>query len=193
MIKERNIYKAWVSIQKLTKHTMNLMFMYFKELLNAHTKNAIHHSFYYIHIWITARLGIILAHCVKFLKNTKNIHHSINFLKTCLQHYPDRFFRSVPKLLYYVLQSVSIICIPKYVHCNIIYRPCYKKKNQKIDHIVLSWVFNALTYLSECVLVHLLMPRVVILFNKTEILVTFSLQSWLPSVHTGWKVTLTTK
>lgn len=38
MIKERNIYKAWVSIQKLTKHTMNLMFMYFKELLNAHTK-----------------------------------------------------------------------------------------------------------------------------------------------------------
>lgn len=36
MIKERNIYKAWVSIQKLTKHTMNLRFMYFKELLNEH-------------------------------------------------------------------------------------------------------------------------------------------------------------
>lgn len=32
MIKERNIYKAWVSIQKLTKHTMNLRFMYFKEI-----------------------------------------------------------------------------------------------------------------------------------------------------------------
>lgn len=51
MIKERNIYKAWVSIQKLTKHTMNLRFMYFKELLNEHTKNAIHHSFYYIYIY----------------------------------------------------------------------------------------------------------------------------------------------
>lgn len=38
MIKERNIYKAWVSIQKLTKHTMNLRFMYFKELLNEHKK-----------------------------------------------------------------------------------------------------------------------------------------------------------
>lgn len=38
MIKERNIYKAWVSIQKLTKHTMNRRFMYFKELLNEHKK-----------------------------------------------------------------------------------------------------------------------------------------------------------
>lgn len=52
MIKERNIYKAWVSIQKLTKHTMNLRFMYFKELLNEHKKNAIHHSFYMYYIYI---------------------------------------------------------------------------------------------------------------------------------------------
>lgn len=115
MIKERNIYKAWVSIQKLTKHTMNLRFMYFKELLNAHTKNAIHHSFYYIHIWITARLGIILVHCINLLnfwKILKRFSIRLIFFKTCLQHYPDCFYRSVPKLLYYVLQSVSIICIP---------------------------------------------------------------------------------
>ena len=46
------------------------------------------------------------------------------------------------------------------------------------------------TYLSEGVLVHVLMSCVVILFNKTKILVTFSLESGLPSVYTGREVTL---
>lgn len=143
MIKERNIYKAWVSIQKLTKHTMNLRFMYFKELLNAHTKNAIHHSFYYINIWITARLGNILVYCMNLL----------NFLKILKRFSIWLIFK---KLVYSIIQTAFIgpflnFCITyckvcqlfasPFVHCNIIYRPCYKKKNQKIDHKILPWYF----------------------------------------------------
>lgn len=51
MIKERNIYKAWVSIQKLTKHTMNLRFMYFKELLNEHQQKC-NTPFFLLYIYI---------------------------------------------------------------------------------------------------------------------------------------------
>lgn len=145
MIKERNIYKAWVSIQKLTKHTMNLRFMYFKELLNAHTKNAIHHSFYYIHIWITARLGIILVHCInllKFWEILKRFSIRLIFKKLVYSIIQTAFIGPFLNFCITYCKVCQLFAFP-FVYCNviIIYRPCYKKKNQKIDHKVLSWYF----------------------------------------------------
>lgn len=122
------------------------------------------------------------------------IHSNIKFflMLVLIRHYPGRIFRSVPKLCIMHCKVCQLFASP-FIHCNIIYRPYCKKITKRLTIQFSADINPPRTYLSECVLVHFLMPRVVILFNKTKILVTFSLQSWLPSVHAGWKVTLAMK